>query len=444
MLQKFFTISLTSLALTGCVSYQPWPLEAAEELNHWPEAQRQIAEAHGLNLSDGLSFFEAQTLGVWFNPELVLKRAEAGIERANADNAGLWEDPSLRLDGSKLLESADKPWSAALGIGLTIPIFGRLGLEKQVAEHRLNQAQLEVLAAEWSLQIELWQRWLTFDALRDRIAYHERYLELAEPLLARAKLLQEAGQIPNTEERHLRIRQALTEAQLATLKAELAMLENRILALVGIAPESEVRLDRASPPLPNPVAKEGWQYTLLRQSAALAIKRAAYRASESQLELEVRKQWPDLELSPFFESDQGENSLGLGVSLRLPIWNRNQGRIAEAEASRAAAREAFVATLKQELWLLHQQEQQEFETSKRAEGIERQILPLVEEQILDLSRLAELGQLDVMLVAETLEERLDAQLALRKAREEAQQARLAQVATLGPAHKETTESKEQR
>jgi outer membrane protein TolC len=70
---------------------------------------------------------------------------------------------------------------------------------------------------------------------------------------------------------------------------------------------------------------------------------AEYAASQSALQLEIAKQYPDVHLSPGYQWDQGENKWQLGLSVELPVLNRNQGPIAEAAARRAESAARFEA-----------------------------------------------------------------------------------------------------
>jgi outer membrane protein TolC len=70
---------------------------------------------------------------------------------------------------------------------------------------------------------------------------------------------------------------------------------------------------------------------------------AEYAASQSALQLEIAKQYPDVHLNPGYEFDQGDNKWSLGLSVTLPVLNQNQGAIAEAEARRAQVAAVFLA-----------------------------------------------------------------------------------------------------
>lgn len=70
---------------------------------------------------------------------------------------------------------------------------------------------------------------------------------------------------------------------------------------------------------------------------------AEYEAAQSSLQLEIARQYPDIHLGPGYKWDQGDNKWSLGLSVTLPVLNRNEGPIAEAEARRAESAARFTA-----------------------------------------------------------------------------------------------------
>ena len=73
------------------------------------------------------------------------------------------------------------------------------------------------------------------------------------------------------------------------------------------------------------------------------ISLAQYAASQSALQIEIAKQYPDIHLGPGYSWDQTEHKIGFGATVMLPIFNQNQGPIAEALAKRAQAAAEFNA-----------------------------------------------------------------------------------------------------
>lgn len=76
----------------------------------------------------------------------------------------------------------------------------------------------------------------------------------------------------------------------------------------------------------------------LRSRADIAAALANYAAAQSALQLEIARQYPDVHLGTGYQWDQGEGKWQLGLTLEIPVLNRNQGPIAEAEARRSSFR----------------------------------------------------------------------------------------------------------
>jgi cobalt-zinc-cadmium efflux system outer membrane protein len=71
---------------------------------------------------------------------------------------------------------------------------------------------------------------------------------------------------------------------------------------------------------------------------------AQYAAAESDLQLEIAKQYPDINIGPGYTYEERNSFFTVGLSSAIPLFNRNQGPIAEAEARRKEAAAAFLQT----------------------------------------------------------------------------------------------------
>ena len=111
-------------------------------------------------------------------------------------------------------------------------------------------------------------------------------------------------------------------------------------ALKGI----EVELDFLEHPYPETdLPQQKVLYQALNNRSDLLALLSKYEAAQSALQLEIARQYPDIHLGPGYEFDQGDNKWSLGISLSLPIFNRNEGPVAESEARRKEAAAQFAA-----------------------------------------------------------------------------------------------------
>jgi outer membrane protein TolC len=148
----------------------------------------------------------------------------------------------------------------------------------------------------------------------------------------------------------------------------------------------------------------------------LAAVRAEYEVSEQSLRTEVRKQYPDLTIGPGYGTDQGDNRVLLGLSLPIPLWNRNQQGVAQATAQREVARGRFETTyehLSSKLAIALTR----FEAGKAQRAlVESSVVPLADEQEADVRRVAALGRVDPLLLLESLKTQYGAKVRLVDAR----------------------------
>ncbi len=75
----------------------------------------------------------------------------------------------------------------------------------------------------------------------------------------------------------------------------------------------------------------------------LQILLAEYDAADAAYRLELAKKFPNITLGPGYTFDQGDNLFSLGLTAELPIFNRNEGPIAEADAKRFEVGSRFSA-----------------------------------------------------------------------------------------------------
>jgi outer membrane protein TolC len=145
-------------------------------------------------------------------------------------------------------------------------------------------------------------------------------------------------------------RTALVKAEVVAADAErqAPLARNRVAEVLGVplAALPGVKFDdllAAPGPVMTPTELAAARRQSLQSRADVLGALAHYEASQAALQLEVAKQYPDFHLGPGYQYDLGENKWSLAVALELPLFNRNQGPIGEAEARRRQAAAEFTA-----------------------------------------------------------------------------------------------------
>ena len=200
------------------------------------------------------------------------------------------------------------------------------------------------------------------------------------------------------------------------MTARLKELELQLRAMMGLASTADVVLVPTLAFTPRATDGQELSRTLELTNPELAVVRSEYEVAEQSLRTEVRKQYPDLTIGPGYGTDQGDDRVLLGLTLPIPLWNRNKQGVAEATAQREVARGRFESTYEQlasrlAIALVR------YESGKAQRAmIESSVVPLADEQEADVRRVAALGRVDPLLLLESLQALHAAKLRLIDAR----------------------------
>jgi outer membrane protein TolC len=142
-------------------------------------------------------------------------------------------------------------------------------------------------------------------------------------------------------------RQALVDAQAKLRQAQSSLVTARtdLNKQLGLPPEVSLPL---APPeaTPAPPPAEELVSEAINRRLDLQALRAGYQSAEADLHKAVLDQFPNRSLALAGASDTANNkTIGPVVSFTLPLWNRNRGNIAIANATRDQLRAEYEARL---------------------------------------------------------------------------------------------------
>ena len=210
-------LAMATSFLAGCRSYEPRPLDLAGHRGAWhartPADEpirafaKRLAEAGDdtagrFDPDDGLDLAEAELVALVFNPDLRMARLQAGVARATAEHAGLWPDPNFSTDVMRIADSASGRWFVSPGLSFTLPVSGRLAVERSRAEASERAALDRVAEQEWDVRRDLRMAWHHWSAARVRV-------DATDPETGRAQSTQVnlRGGLSDSEIRAMRERQ---------------------------------------------------------------------------------------------------------------------------------------------------------------------------------------------------------------------------------------------
>jgi len=242
-------------------------------------------------------------------------------------------------------------WDITSALDWPIETAGKRGRRIERAQQLATSARLSLDAAAWKVRANLRARLLDFVAARARVSLLARELEAQHDVVTLLEQRVKAGAVSVAIVAPERLVELQRVTDLAEAERQQREAQVRLATAVGVPVRAlegldiEFPLDASPPDLDRPAPVLRRQALLARSDILAAL--ADYGASQSALQLEIARQYPDVRIGPGYEYDQGLNKWStIGVSLELPVLNRNAGPIGEADARRTeeAARFAELQT----------------------------------------------------------------------------------------------------
>ena len=408
-------MSLAASALvTGCRTYEPAPIDLDRLERSFLERSVDAAPTSAGDAAEQpvtLDLATAEQACLLLNADLRVRRAEAGVAEAAADWGGRWPDPVVGLDLTRLLASVSNPVELLGSIGFTLPVSGRLEIEKTRLGRAHARVLIELEALEWRTRLavrDAWYRWSAADAEHATTA---SFVTAIDELLRLVDAMESTGDLSRVEARIFRLARLDARVALTRLDADRETARLELLRLVGVPPSADVVLA----PIETPASASADDVDL-QHAPDVRIALAAYEVAEATLEQAIREQCPDLGLAPGYGTRDGYRQVGIGVSIPIPIFDGNRREIETALAARAAAAVEVERRLERAAASLAVARTTLDRAIERRRLVEDDLLPLVDTQFREIRTLADLGQVDTLVLLDGLTRRRDATVTLIRAR----------------------------
>ena len=349
---------MAAALLAGCAHFEPKPIspektaDAFDARSLTNDDLRAFLETNHVTASDVREGWDLKALTLaafYYQPALAEARAQLLAAQAAKITAGERPNPTISVTPAydNQIPGNYSPWIVPLTFDVPIETAGKRGKRMAGAEHRAE-------AARWDLAGTVWQvRSQVRTSLLNLYSARETELLLAKQERAQStvvRLLQgqfTAGKISNYE---------VSQASTAMATSQLAYQD-----AVGKAAQARVELARALGlsahalngvkfsfaglnEFPRNLTRPEVRRAALLNRADVRSALASYAAAQSDLQLEIANQYPDLHLGPGYawnNGNAGDNQWELGLSVTLPLLNHNEGGVAEAEAKRTQSAAHF-------------------------------------------------------------------------------------------------------
>ncbi|MFM1770131.1 MAG: hypothetical protein RJA22_2660 [Verrucomicrobiota bacterium] len=296
--------------------------------------------AHAAGRLEALTLEQAVQQGESRHPELAEARAILESAEGRVQQAGRLANPEAiaRIEQAPFKGRTLDDAEYLAGIAQTVPLGGRLGKARQAEELERDRRARELEVRRRELRRRIHSAFAT--ALYQQQAWLAQKAAVAgaDQGVATTRARVEAGDA---------LREDLVRAEMEASRARVELRRAAALQEQAMASLAAAMGDPASPvrPLDGTLETTFELPTMEALAARLAshpesaLADADSRASNARVDLARAERIPDVKVELLYRRLQAEqvNAFDVGLTIPLPLLDRNQGRIREARAEAAAA-----------------------------------------------------------------------------------------------------------
>jgi outer membrane protein TolC len=284
---------------------------------------------------------------LYYHPDVTVARAALQIAEAGIITAGARPNPTLDASGG-YSQAPESPFVFDTAFNLTFETAGKRRYRIAGAERQVEAARFHMAFAGWQVRMRLRSTLLELltaerevESLRSEVGLRQQVARLTERQV-------EAGELATPVLQAARVDLLSASVQLRTSETQVQQDRAALATALGLGAGALERATFLWPDLDQPLGTTPITHAQLQHDAVLNrldLREAlgVYAGTEAALQLEIAKQYPDFRLGPAYSFDDGSSRFILGMGLALPIFDRNQGPIAEALARRRQAGAQFLA-----------------------------------------------------------------------------------------------------
>lgn len=338
--------SVLCLALAGCTTYTPLALGPVPELPARP-GQIQVdtrslpfpeLAAHPFDPRDGLDEIEVATLAIVNNPDLKLARDDLAVSRAQAFAAGLLPDPQLALAGDLSNSDSGPGATRAFNFGLSYDVGALIShaASRRGAQADVQKTNLSLLWQEWQVASQARLAFVRLTHGRRLLAVLDENRKLFADRAARTERALQAGLLSSDAVLPNLTALQDIDKQIYDLQRQLGQARRDLNTMLGLDARFDLRLQDGTAAA---FADEGMADTALielpQRRPDLRALEAGYTAQDQRYRAALLAQFPALNVGITRSRDNSNvYSNSLGITLSLPLLNRNRGNIAIEQATR--------------------------------------------------------------------------------------------------------------
>ncbi|MBX9756038.1 MAG: TolC family protein [Pseudomonadaceae bacterium] len=355
------------------------------------------------SVGQSITIEEALAKALTENPEFAAAQWNTGIAEGARTQAGLLPNPELSWS---VEDTRSDSRITSIQVSQPIELGGKRGARIDVSERDQDAVAIDLERKKSTLRADVIQAFYSALRVQEGWQLSTQSLDLASRGLQVAEGRVKAGKASPIEIARAQVQ--LSEIQLELNRARLnrSNAYKQLALITGATTPNFEHVEGDLERLPY-LPSQAEMLARITETADVRLASMQIQRAESSLELEKSQRIPDINVSVGSQYDEGlgERVNLLGLSMPIPLFNRNQGNVLAAARGASQARDVRNAT---EL-RLRAEAQQAFEQWENArsevDSIRRTLLPTAQQTVEGAVRGFEMGKfsfIDVLDAQRTL------------------------------------------
>ncbi len=328
-------ISFNSFAEEG-VNIKPRTLGKDFKSFHSENKDKEVTTPQDFVEPTGaITLSQALSIALVRNPELRAFSWEIRAQEAQTLQAGLPPNPEISFEfedfgGTGSVEGFDGTETTIL-LSQLIPLGGKLSKRRKVESLNTDLAEWDYEATRLNVLTKTVLFYLNVLAAQERYTLQSELFNLAERVHATVSERAQAGEISPIQEKMSQVALSGTKIKLERSKRELEA-SKRVLSSMWNGTEPKFQLVKGDLYFITPIPTFENLQALLSESPEIARWSTEIEQREATIKLEQANAIPDPFISGGYRhiSERNDNAFVVGLSIPIPILNRNQGSISKA------------------------------------------------------------------------------------------------------------------
>jgi len=349
ILQPAGAVALACLWAAGLTAQTT---QTAGQMAQAMQTAGQVAQTGLPPLPDTLTLEAATERFLQRNLSVEAARLEVGVAESERVAASFRPRPGLTITGENLSIGGQSPFGAQSNsfyeigavVAQPVELGGRRALRKEVAEHTVSLAEARLANVMQRRLLDLRRGYMEAALARANLEIARENQAAFAQLVRLNTVRVKEGDVAEVELMRARVEQVKFDSAVASASLAYQQAKIRLLELLGesdytLAATLELRSPLTSVPVDPDLPR--LREAALRRRPEIKIAEEEQALAEATLRLEESR--GKGEITPFagYKRLGPDNTLTVGVTIPLPLGNRNQGGIARAAAQKQVAATNF-------------------------------------------------------------------------------------------------------